>query len=70
MEWSIVKGVRKELVIEKECKKKDTDERELKIEIINFESRVKKINVQLLKWKCVKNEMEKLNLNENDLRNG
>ena len=33
---------------------------------MNFDSRVKKINTQLTQWKVVKNEMEKLNLNEND----
>ena len=38
----------------------------LEIENTNFECRVKKINAQLTQWKVVKNEMVKLNLNEND----
>ena len=46
--------------------KKDTDERALEIKNINFEYRVKKFNAQLTKWRRSKNEMEKLNLNEND----
>ena len=38
---------------------------------MNFESRVKKNNKQLAKWRSVKDEMEQLNLNENEiLRNG
>ena len=38
------KRVRKELVIEKNVKKKDADERALEIKNINFECRVKKMN--------------------------
>ena len=48
------KCVRKELVIEKECLKKDADERALEIKNIDFECRVKKYNEQLTKWKSVK----------------
>ena len=59
------KRVRKELVIEKEYKK-NADERALEIKNINFECRVKKFDAQLIKWRRVKNEIEKLNLNEND----
>ena len=35
---------------------------------MNFESRVKKNNKQLAKWRRVKDEMEQLNLNENDFK--
>ena len=42
------KRVRKELIIEKNVKK-EADERTLEIKNINFECRVKKINVQLIK---------------------
>ena len=48
--------------------KKNADERALEIKNTNFECRVKKINAQLTQWKVVKNEMEKLNLNENDFK--
>ena len=61
------KRVRKELVIEKEYKK-NADERALEIKNINFECRVKKFNGQLTKWRRIKNEMEKSNLNENDFK--
>ena len=47
-------------------KKKCADERALEIKNINFECRVKKFNGQLTKWRRIKNEMEKSNLNEND----
>ena len=29
---------------------------------------MKKINVKLTKWRCIKNKMENLNLNENDFK--
>ena len=35
---------------------------------MNFESRVKKNNKQLAKWRSVKDKMEQLNLNENDFK--
>ena len=46
-------------------KKKCADERALEIKNTNFECRVKKSNAQLIQWKIIKNEMEKLKLNEN-----
>ena len=39
-----------------------------KLKNINFESRVKKNNKQLAKWRSVKDEMEQLNLNENNFK--
>ena len=57
---------KKNYLLKKNVKKKCADERALEIKNTNFECRVKKINAQLTQWKVVKNEMEKLNLNEND----
>ena len=65
MEWSIENAFENNKLLKKNVKK-DTDERALEIKNMNFECRVKNINVQLTKWRCVKNKMEKLNLNDND----
>ena len=66
MEWSIENVFEKNQLLKKNVKKKNADERALEIKNINFECRVKKFDAQLIKWRRVKNEIEKLNLNEND----
>ena len=66
MEQKIENVFKKNQLLKNNVKKKCADERALEIKNTNFECRVKKINAQLTQWKVVKNDMEKLNLDENN----